>query len=204
MSRIVGIDLGTTNSLVAAVEGDRPRILVNQRGSRTTPSVVRFLPDGHTEVGAPAQRARIQDPTHTVTAVQRFIGRHYNEIADLAALVPYAVVSAADAETRILMYGRELSPEQISALVLDELRQSAQIALGEKVSRAVITVPAYFNDSQCRATARAAELAGLHLERLIAEPTAAAMAHSAVGHEDLSLVVLDLGGGTYDVSVLEV
>jgi molecular chaperone DnaK len=204
MSRIVGIDLGTTNSLVAIVEGGRPRVIPNQRGARFTPSVVRFFPDGHAVVGEPAQRARMQDPEHTIAGIKRFIGRHYNEIADLADLAPYAVVSGATAEARVNLFGKDLSAEEISALVLGDLKRTAEAYLEEEVTHAVVTIPAYFNDAQRRATGRAVKLAGLQLERFVAEPTAAAMAYGCMNEVDLSLLVLDLGGGTYDVSLLEV
>jgi molecular chaperone DnaK len=204
MSRIVGIDLGTTNSLIAIAEGGHPRVIPNRFGSRTMPSVVRFLPDGHTVVGQPAERARMQDPEHTVSAIKRFIGRSYNEVADLAELVPYRIVPGEDDGAAVHLSGRDWSPPEISALILRELKESAEAFLGEEVDRAVVTIPAYFNDAQRRATGDAVRLAGLELVRLVPEPTAAAMAHGfARGEDDQILLVLDLGGGTYDVSLLE-
>jgi molecular chaperone DnaK len=203
MSRIVGIDLGTTNSLVAVVEGGRPMVIPNRFGSRTTPSVVRFLPDGQTVVGEPAERARMQDPQHTVSGIKRFIGRFYNEVSDLAELAPYPIVAGEDDRAMVHLGGRNWSPPEISAMVLRELKESAEMFLGEEVDRAVVTIPAYFNDAQRRATAEAVRLAGLELVRLVAEPTAAAMAYGLAEHRDRTVLVLDLGGGTYDVSLLE-
>lgn len=204
MPRMIGIDLGTTNSLVAVVEGDQPRIILNRFGSRLTPSVVRFFPDGSTVVGLPAERARMQDPKHTVSGIKRFIGRYFNEVMDLAELVPYEVAADEDSYAVVQMYGREWSPVEISALILRELKESAEDYLGEAIEEAVITIPAYFNDAQHRATVAAGRLAGLNVKRLVAEPTAAALAHghSSAGFESVELV-LDLGGGTYDVSLLE-
>jgi molecular chaperone DnaK len=204
MSKIIGIDLGTTNSLVAVMEGGRPVVVPNRFGARTTPSVVRFLPDGHTVVGEAAERARVQDPEHTVSGIKRFIGRYYNEVADLAELVPYRVVPGDDDRAMVHLHGREWSPPEISALILRDLKESAEAFLEDAVSRAVITIPAYFNDAQRRATGDAARLAGLELMRLVPEPTAAAMAYGFADGRDRNLVVLDLGGGTYDVSLLEV
>lgn len=204
MSRIIGVDLGTTNSLAAVLEGGRPRVTPNRFGSRTTPSVVRFLPDGHTVVGEPAERARMQDPEHTVSGIKRFIGRYYNEVADLAELVPFPVVPGEDDRAVVHLGGRDWSPPEISALVLRELKEAAEAFLGEEVSRAVVTIPAYFNDAQRRATGDAVRLAGLELVRLVPEPTAAAMAYGFADRVDQTLLVLDLGGGTYDVSLLEV
>ena len=204
MSRIVGIDLGTTNSLIAVVEGGHPRVIPNRFGSRTTPSVVRFLPDGQTVVGGAAERARMQDPEHTVSGIKRFIGRFYNEVADLAELVSYPVVPGEDDRAMVHLGGRNWSPPEISAMVLRELKESAETFLGEEVGRAVVTIPAYFNDAQRRATGDAVRLAGLELMRLVPEPTAAAMAYGFSEQRDGTLLVLDLGGGTYDVSLLEV
>jgi Ethanolamine utilization protein EutJ (predicted chaperonin) len=196
MSKIIGIDLGTTNSLVAVMEGERPVVVPNRFGARTTPSVVRFLPDGHTVVGEAAERARMQDPEHTVSGIKRFIGRYYNEVADLAELVPYRVVPGDDDRAMVHLHGREWSPPEISALILRDLKESAEAFLEDAVSRAVITIPAYFNDAQRRATGDAARLAGLELMRLVPEPTAAAMAYGFADGRDRNLVVLDLGGGT--------
>ncbi len=204
MSQIVGIDLGTTNSLVAVLAGDRPVVIPNRLGSRLTPSVVRFFADGHQVTGEPARRARSEDPRHTVGGIKRFIGRYYNEVADLAELAPYRVVPGPNDEATIRLHGRDWSPEEISSLVLRDLKNSAEAYLGEKVDRAVVTIPAHFNGAQRRSTAKAVELAGLSLERLLQEPTAAALAYGYRKEEDRDLLVLDLGGGTYDVSLLEV
>ena len=179
MARVVGIDLGTTNSLIAVADESSTCILTNQLGARLTPSVVRFLPDGQVTVGQPAFDARLTDPEHTITGIKRFMGRTYNEVADLAEDVPFRVVAGPENRAMIRAYDRDHAPEEISALILKELKSAAEAHFGESITDAVVTVPAYFNQVQRAATSRAVELAGFRLLRLVAEPTAAALAYSA-------------------------
>jgi len=203
MGKIIGIDLGTTNSVVAVMEGESPVVIINEEGGRTTPSVVNFGKDGVETVGTVARRKSITEPTRTVYSAKRFIGLNYAEAANEAKLVPYKVVRSGDL-AKIDVDGREYSPPEISAKVLQKLKRDAERYLGEAVTEAVITVPAYFNDSQRLATKDAGRIAGLDVKRIINEPTAAALAYGFNKKEEQTIVVYDFGGGTFDISVLEV
>lgn len=204
MSKIIGIDLGTTNSVVAVMEGGEPTVITNAEGARTTPSVVAFKKDGERLVGAPAKRQAITNPTKTLFSIKRFMGRRFAEVSDEMKTVPYQV-SAGDNDTaRVKVDDNLYSPQEISAMILQKLKQTAEDYLGEKVTEAVITVPAYFNDAQRTATKEAGEIAGLNVRRIINEPTAAALAYGMDKKEsDSTIAVYDLGGGTYDISILE-
>ena len=204
MGRIIGIDLGTTNSCVAIIEGDSPKVIVNEEGSRTTPSVVGFNDDGSTLVGTVALRAAVVKPKETVYSVKRFIGSKYNEAADAAKAMPYDVERSPTGEVQISVKGKKYTPPEISAKILLKLKRAAEKYLGDTVTEAVITVPAYFNDSQRQATKDAGKIAGLEVKRIINEPTAAALAYGLDKTDDELIVVYDFGGGTFDVSVLEV
>lgn len=202
--KIIGIDLGTTNSVVAIMEGSEPVVIANQEGERTTPSVIAFTRDGETLVGAPARNQRVTNPERTVYSVKRFMGRRHSEVASEEKMVPYGVVGAADEYVKIQIGDQKYTPQEISAKVLRKLKEAAESYLGHKVNKAVITVPAYFNDAQRQATKDAGQIAGLEVSRIINEPTAAAMAYGLdKGKEEQKIVVFDLGGGTFDVSVLE-
>ena len=204
MSRIVGIDLGTTNSLVAAVDAGIPYVIAGREGQRLTPSVVNFPQQGEPIIGAPAQRLRAVEPARTIYSVKRFIGRRANEIASEELTVSYPLTNSGAGPARIEIDNRQITPEEVSAEVLKKLRADAEGALGEEITRAVITVPAYFNDAQRNATKRAGELAGLTVERIINEPTAAALAYGLDKlKEHARIAVYDLGGGTFDLSILE-
>lgn len=203
MGKIVGIDLGTTNSVVAVIERGRPVIIPNRLGKQSTPSVVQIMSDHRTLVGIPAVRAMPIDPKNTVSGIKRFMGRYYNEVFDIAEVVPFDVVPGSDQRAVVRAHGRDYTPEAISALILDELKCSAEAYLGEPVHEAVLTIPAHFNESQRRATRRAAELAGFKVLRTIVEPTAAALAHGLGNKPETILLVLDLGGGTFDVTLVE-
>ena len=202
MSKIIGIDLGTTNSCVSVVEGGEPVIIPNPEGGRTTPSVVGFK-DAEILVGVLAKRQAVTNPTETVYSIKRFMGRKYSEVATEMAEVPYKVTKGPGGDVRVIAGGKEYSPPEISAMLLQFLKESAEKYLGEKVTRAVITVPAYFNDSQRQATKDAGKIAGLEVERIINEPTAASLAYGLEKKDEKTIVVFDLGGGTFDVSVLE-
>jgi molecular chaperone DnaK len=202
MSKIIGIDLGTTNSCVAVIEGGEPVIIPNPEGGRTTPSVVGFK-DGEKLVGQLAKRQAVTNPTNTVYSIKRFMGRKFNEVATEISEVPYEVMSGQNGDARVRAEGKEYSPPEISALILQYLKEAAEKYLGEKVTRAVITVPAYFNDSQRQATKDAGRIAGLDVERIINEPTAAALAYGLDKEGDKTIAVFDLGGGTFDISILE-
>ncbi|MBN2185736.1 MAG: molecular chaperone DnaK [Candidatus Krumholzibacteriota bacterium] len=202
MSKIIGIDLGTTNSCVSVVEGGEPVIIPNPEGGRTTPSVVGFK-DGQILVGLLAKRQAITNPTETVYSIKRFMGRKYSEVSNELTEVPYKVIEGKGGDVRVVAGGKEYSPPEISAMLLQFLKESAEKYLGEKVSKAVITVPAYFNDSQRQATKDAGKIAGLEVERIINEPTAASLAYGLEKKGEKTIVVFDLGGGTFDVSVLE-
>src|SRR4026209_1611786 len=205
MSKIIGIDLGTTNSVVAVMEGGEPTVITNSEGGRTTPSVVAFTKDGNRLVGQVAKRQAVTNPENTVYSIKRFMGRRYNEVAEEIKQVPYKVQGAgAGGDVRIVAGGKEWSPPEISAIILQKMKQSAEDYLGQKVEKAVITVPAYFNDSQRQATKDAGKIAGLEVMRIINEPTAAALAYGLDKKKDEKVAVFDLGGGTYDISVLEV
>ncbi len=203
-SKIIGIDLGTTNSVVAVMEGGEPQVIPNLEGSRTTPSVVAFTGEDHRLVGASAKRQAVTNPKKTLFSIKRFMGRRHHEVADEEKLVPYTLVGDADELVKIQIAGKQYTPPQISAMVLAALKEAAEAHLGEKVTRAVITVPAYFNDSQRQATKDAGTIAGLEVERIINEPTAATLAYGLDKGKSGKIAVYDLGGGTFDVSILEI
>jgi molecular chaperone DnaK len=202
--RVIGIDLGTTNSVVSVMENGQPVVIVNQEGARTTPSVVGFGKDGDRLVGQVAKRQAVTNPENTVFSVKRFMGRKMSEVTEEIKRVPYKVVAAANGDARIDVRGKQYSAPEISAMVLQKLKQAAEDYLGEKVSDAVITVPAYFNDAQRQATKDAGQIAGLNVLRIVNEPTAAALAYGLDQKKDETIAVFDLGGGTFDISVLEV
>ena len=204
MGKTVGIDLGTTNSVVAVMEGGKPAVIINTEGNRTTPSVVAFKEDGERLVGQVARRQSVLNPENTLYSVKRFIGRRYPEVAEELNLVPYKVVSGPNDAVKFDIRGKLYSPEEISAMVLRKLADDASKYLGEKVTDAVVTVPAYFNDAQRQATKDAGKIAGLNVLRIINEPTAAALAYGLDKKANQTILVFDLGGGTFDVSVLEV
>jgi molecular chaperone DnaK len=204
MSKVIGIDLGTTNSVVAVMEGDEPVVIPNQEGSRVTPSVVAFAKDGEVLVGQVAKRQAITNPENTIFSIKRFMGRRYEEVQEEIALVPYKVVRAPNGDVRIDIQGRLYSPPEISARILGKLKEAAEAYLGGKVTQAIITVPAYFHDSQRQATKDAGQIAGLEVLRIINEPTAASLAYGLDKKKDEQIAVYDLGGGTFDISVLEI
>ncbi len=204
MSKIIGIDLGTTNSCVAAVVGGEPTVIPNNEGFRTTPSVVAFLKTGERVVGHPAKRQAITNPKNTVFSIKRFMGRMYNEVQEEIKQVPYEVVAGKNGMATVKIGDKTYTPQEISAMVLQKMKQTAEDYLGEKVTEAVITVPAYFNDSQRKATKEAGEIAGLNVRRIINEPTAAALAYGLDKKKDEKIAVFDLGGGTFDISILEI
>jgi molecular chaperone DnaK len=204
MSKIIGIDLGTTNSVVAVMEGGEPTVITNSEGGRTTPSVVAFTKDGNRLVGQVAKRQAVTNPENTVYSIKRFMGRRYNEVGEEIKQVPYKVQGAGSGDVRIAAGGKEWSPPEISAIILQKMKQSAEDYLGQKVEKAVITVPAYFNDSQRQATKDAGKIAGLEVMRIVNEPTAAALAYGLDKKKDETIAVFDFGGGTFDVSILEV
>ena len=203
-SKIIGIDLGTTNSVVAVMEAGEPTVIVNHEGARTTPSVVAFTKDGERLVGQVAKRQSVTNPENTVFSIKRFMGRKYDEVAAEITRVPYKVVRASNGDAWVETRGKQSSPPEISALILRKLKESAEAYLGGPVTDAVITVPAYFNDAQRQATKDAGQVAGLNVRRIINEPTAAALAYGLDKKKDETIVVYDFGGGTFDVSVLEV
>src|SRR4026207_483716 len=204
MAKVIGIDLGTTNSVVAVVEAGDPAVIANQEGSRLTPSVVAFTKEGETLVGQVAKRQAITNPDNTIFSIKRFMGRRYDEVTSEIKLVPYKVLKAQNGDARVESRGKVYSPPEISALVLRKLKEAAEAYLGEKVTQAVITVPAYFNDSQRQATKDAGAIAGLEVLRIVNEPTAAALAYGLDKKKDETVAVYDLGGGTFDISVLEI
>jgi molecular chaperone DnaK len=204
MAKVIGIDLGTTNSVVAVVEGGDPAVIANQEGSRLTPSVVAFTKEGDTLVGQVAKRQAITNPENTVFSIKRFMGRRYDEVLSEIKLVPYKVLKAQNGDARVEARGKVYSPPEISALVLRKLKEAAEAYVGEKVTQAVITVPAYFNDSQRQATKDAGAIAGLEVLRIVNEPTAAALAYGLDKKKDETVAVYDLGGGTFDISILEI
>jgi molecular chaperone DnaK len=203
MSKIIGIDLGTTNSVVAVMEGGEPTVITNSEGGRTTPSVVAFAKDGNRLVGQVAKRQAVTNPENTVYSIKRFMGRRFDEVSEEKKQVPYGVKSAGN-DVRIFAGAKEWSPPEISAMVLQKLKQAAEDYLGQKVEKAVITVPAYFNDSQRQATKDAGRIAGLEVMRIVNEPTAAALAYGLDKKKDETIAVFDFGGGTFDISILEV
>ncbi|HXW62805.1 MAG TPA: molecular chaperone DnaK [Candidatus Acidoferrales bacterium] len=204
MSKIIGIDLGTTNSVVAVMQGGEPVVIPNQEGGRTTPSVVGITKTGERLVGQVAKRQAITNPENTVYSIKRFMGRRYEEVADEIKRVPYKVTRGPHDDARVEIAGKTYSPPEISAMILQKLKSAAEDFLGEKVTKAVITVPAYFNDSQRQATKQAGEIAGLEVLRIINEPTAAALAYGLDKKKEETIAVYDLGGGTFDISILEV
>jgi molecular chaperone DnaK len=204
MSKIIGIDLGTTNSVVSVMEGGDPIVIPNAEGNRTTPSVVAFSKSGERLVGQVAKRQAITNPANTVYSIKRFMGRKYSEVSEEMKMVPFKVAEASNGDCRVQAGGKDWSPPEISAMILGKLKEAAETYLGEKVTRAVITVPAYFNDSQRQATKDAGQIAGLTVERLVNEPTAAALAYGLDKKKDETIAVYDFGGGTFDISILEV
>jgi molecular chaperone DnaK len=204
MSKIIGIDLGTTNSVVAVMEGGEPVVITNSEGGRTTPSVVAFAKDGNRLVGQVAKRQAVTNPENTLFSIKRFMGRKFDEVQDEIKQVPYKVEKASNGDVRISAEGKQYSPPEIAAMVLQKLKQSAEDYLGAKVDKAVITVPAYFNDAQRQATKDAGKIAGLDVQRIVNEPTAAALAYGLDKKKDETIAVFDFGGGTFDISILEV
>jgi len=204
MGKIIGIDLGTTNSVVAVMQGGEPVVIPNQEGGRTTPSVVAITKSGERLVGQVAKRQAVTNPENTVYSIKRFMGRHFSEVGDEAARLPYQVARGPHEDARVEIGGKKYSPPEISAMILQKLKAAAEDFLGEKVTAAVITVPAYFNDAQRQATKQAGEIAGLEVKRIINEPTAAALAYGLDKKKDETIAVYDLGGGTFDISILEV
>src|SRR5690242_18085896 len=204
MSKIIGIDLGTTNSVVAVMEGGEPVVIANQEGGRTTPSVVAFTKSGERLVGQVAKRQAVTNAENTVYSIKRFMGRRYDEVNEEMKMVPYKVTRSTNGDARVEINGKESSPPEISAMILQKLKAAAEDYLGQKVEKAVITVPAYFNDSQRQATKDAGRIAGLEVLRIINEPTAAALAYGLDKKKDEVIAVYDFGGGTFDISILEV
>src|SRR5687767_7560009 len=205
MSKIIGIDLGTTNSVVAVMEGGEPTVITNSEGGRTTPSVVAFAKDGNRLVGQVAKRQAVTNPENTIYSIKRFMGRRFNEVSEEIKQHPYKVQgTGAGGDVRIVAGGKEWSPPEISAMILQKMKQSAEDYLGQKVEKAVITVPAYFNDAQRQATKDAGKIAGLEVMRIVNEPTAAALAYGLDKKKDETIAVFDFGGGTFDISILEV
>lgn len=203
MSKIIGIDLGTTNSCVAFMEAGSPKVIPNAEGGNTTPSVV-AAKGGDTLVGMPAKRQAVMNPAQTIFSAKRFIGRKYSEVQGEIKNVPYKVVEGANGECLIEYNGQAIRPEEISAKVLEKLKDDAEKYLGTKIAGAVITVPAYFNDSQRQATINAGKIAGLDVKRIVNEPTAAALAYGLANKKDEKVAVYDFGGGTFDISILEI
>src|SRR5438067_2642559 len=208
MAKIIGIDLGTTNSCVAIMEGGQPKVIENSEGARTTPSVVAYTDDGEVLVGASAKRQAITNAKNTLFAVKRLIGRRFEEkeVQKDIALMPYRIVRADNGDAWVEVRGKKIAPQQVSAEVLRKMKKTAEDYLGEPVTDAVITVPAYFNDSQRQATKDAGRIAGLEVKRIINEPTAAALAFGMdkAGKKDMKIAVYDLGGGTFDISIIEI
>lgn len=203
MAKIIGIDLGTTNSVVAAIEGGEPKVIPNEEGGRTTPSVVAFTQTGEILVGQVAKRQAITNPGNTIYSIKRFMGRRYNEVSEELKMVPYKVERDGD-NVVIVAQNKKYTPPQVSAMILQKLKKAAEDYLGEPVTEAVITVPAYFNDAQRQATKDAGTIAGLDVKRIINEPTAAALAYGLDKKKDETIAVYDFGGGTFDISILRV
>ena len=204
MGKIIGIDLGTTNSCVAVIEGGKPNVITNKEGNRTTPSIVAFSKDNETLIGMPAKRQAVTNPKNTIFSAKRFIGRLFNEVSDESENLPFEISEGKNKEVVINANGKDYVPAQISAMILQNIKQTAEEYLGTKVEDAVITVPAYFNDSQRQATKDAGTIAGLNVKRIINEPTAAALAYGLDKKNDQKIAVYDLGGGTFDISILEI
>src|SRR5437660_12003875 len=203
MGKIIGIDLGTTNSVVAVMEGGEPKVIANEEGGRTTPSVVGFTKSGERLVGQVAKRQAITNPENTIYSIKRFMGRRFDEVSDELQMVPYKVERDGD-RVSVVAQGKKYTPPEVSAMILQKLKKAAEDYLGEKVTDAVITVPAYFNDAQRQATKDAGKIAGVDVKRIINEPTAAALAYGLDKGNDETIAVYDLGVGTFDISVLEV
>src|SRR3990167_2808946 len=206
MSKIIGIDLGTTNSCVAIMDGKTPKVLENAEGARTTPSVVAFLEDGEKLVGQPAKRQAVTNPTNTLFAIKRLIGRSYSDpvVEKDKGMVPYEIVKGPTGDAWVRAHCKDYSPQEVSAFILQKMKEAAEAHLGEPVTKAVITVPAYFNDAQRQATKDAGKIAGLEVLRIINEPTAAALAYGLHRLKEGTVAVYDLGGGTFDISILRV
>ncbi len=204
MGKIIGIDLGTTNSCVAVMEGNEPVVIPNDEGRRTTPSIVAFLDNGERKIGDPAKRQAITNPRKTIASIKRFMGHRYSEVTKEIGMANYEIVRGDNDTARVKVGDRLYTPQEISAMVLQKMKKVAEDYLGSEVTEAVITVPAYFNDSQRQATKEAGEIAGLKVKRIINEPTAAALAYGLdKRHKDMKIAVFDLGGGTFDISILE-
>ena len=203
MAKTVGIDLGTTNSVIAVMEAGEPVVIPNAEGGRTTPSVVAFTKTGERLVGQLARRQAAVNPENTVFSIKRFMGRKYDEVETERKMVPYKVVAGKDGRVEVEIQGKRYTPEQISAMILQKLKTDAEAKLGEKITQAVITVPAYFNDAQRQATKDAGKIAGLEVLRIINEPTAASLAYGLDKKKDETIAVYDLGGGTFDISILQ-
>ena len=204
MGKIIGIDLGTTNSCVAVLEGNDPVVIPNSEGRNTTPSIVAFIAGGERKVGDPAKRQAITNPEGTIYSIKRFMGEKFDEVSEEVKRVPYEVGRGDNGTARVLVDGREYTPQEISAMILQKMKKTAEDYLGQSVDEAVITVPAYFNDSQRQATKEAGEIAGLKVRRIVNEPTAAALAYGLdKSNKDQKIAVFDLGGGTFDISILE-
>ena len=206
MAKVIGIDLGTTNSCVAVMDGKTPKVIENAEGMRTTPSMVAFTDDGEVIVGLPAKRQAVTNPENTFFAIKRLIGRRWDDpmVEKDKKLVPYKIVKAGNGDAWVESHGKQYSPSQISAFILQKMKETAEAHLGQKVEQAVITVPAYFNDAQRQATKDAGKIAGLDVLRIINEPTAAALAYGLEKKEGKTIAVYDLGGGTFDISILEI
>ena len=204
MSKIIGIDLGTTNSVVAVMEGGEPTVITNSEGGRLTPSVVAFTKTGERPVGQVAKRQAVTNPENTIFSIKRFMGRRFDEVTEEMTMVPYQVVAGQNGDVRVMAQGTPYTPPEISAMVLQKLKQAAEEHLGQAVTQAVITVPAYFNDAQRQATKDAGQIAGLEVKRIVNEPTAAALAYGLDKKKDETIAVYDFGGGTFDISILEV
>ena len=204
MGKIIGIDLGTTNSCVSVMEGNEPVVIPNAEGHRTTPSVVAFTDGGERKVGDPAKRQAITNPKRTVFSIKRFMGERYDAVTSDIARAPYSIVKGDNNTPRVDIDGRQYTPQEISAMTLQKMKQTAEDYLGCEVTEAVITVPAYFSDSQRQATKEAGQIAGLEVKRIVNEPTAAALAYGIdKAEKDMKIAVFDLGGGTFDISILE-
>ncbi|MBR6686622.1 MAG: molecular chaperone DnaK, partial [Paludibacteraceae bacterium] len=204
MGKIIGIDLGTTNSCVSVMEGNEPIVITNSEGKRTTPSIVAFIDGGERKVGDPAKRQAITNPKKTIFSIKRFMGESFDQVAKEISRIPYVVEKGENNTPRVNIDGRQYTPQEISAMVLQKMKKTAEDYLGTEVTEAVITVPAYFNDAQRQATKEAGEIAGLNVKRIVNEPTAAALAYGLDKTEkDMKIAVFDLGGGTFDISILE-
>jgi len=204
MGKIIGIDLGTTNSCVSVMEGNEPVVIPNSEGKRTTPSIVAFLDNGERKVGDPAKRQAITNPTKTISSIKRFMGETFDMVSKEISRMPYKVIKGSNNAPKVKIDDREFSPQEISAMVLQKMKKTAEDYLGQEVTEAVITVPAYFSDSQRQATKEAGVIAGLDVKRIINEPTAAALAYGLDKKgKDEKIAVFDLGGGTFDISILE-